>query len=550
MPSRKEKENFDLRVDVIRYYAKHAPKNREELERFAKAINGAPWLTSRLCNRHSSVFDFVAGVYFTKAAEVLGVGNRGGFKTASVSLCNAMEMLSRPGIKIAHASAEKEQAKRAQAWTERFLCSDAVKASGLTEGAEFLKQSAHLKSGSSLEIITASIGGFNAVHPNRLRIDEFDLIKPNVIEEGRMIPKSFNGFDRGITFISSRKKKNGNVDQLLYARKNRAVEKYVWCIAEVIEACPESRHGEKQITTHVEDLTNPEAPPILVRVYENCPECPLITDCKGQFAHAKGITTIGDAIDEFTTIDSSVWLSQIRSRKVSNKSGKMFPKFRANNIRDRTPVEGQPILIIVDFGGGGEGRTAVLYAQIIAGDVQVYAEYVTDSMQPENDAKMAEQVLDNLFPGFPCHDECAGDCAVPQTISKWNEHTVRFKLRPVKKLTREGMFDRLCALVAPNAGPPRFFVHSRCVNLIDEMSKLRSRTQDKGVDTVDAALYLGLKVEGDLKKTPGVCVVQPGGKGVVKSEEPEHERTKRVVEENFTLGAHFDRIMRKIRRRR
>lgn len=551
----KEQEQHDRRIDVIRWYAKNEPKDRKELARFAKAIHGKEWLSHRLCRDHQSPFDFVEAVFFTKAAEVLGVGNRSGFKTMSVALCNVMEMLSRPGIQIGHASAEKGQAIRAQAWTQSFFTSAAMKDSGLTDGAEFLKWTGKLKNESSIEITAATIGGMNALHPNRLRIDEFELVKENIIKEGRMVPQSFNGYERGITFTSSRKHRGGNVDRLLYSRKNSAIAKYVWCLAEVIEECRPERRGERKTTIHVEDLSNPSSPPILASVYDKCGRCPLVADCRGQYAHGGGWIPIDDAIKEFTTLNEDIvtWNAQKRSRRVAAESGKVFVTFRARNIVDHQPIKGVPMFIIVDFGGGGEGKLAVLIGQETAGEARVYAEYVADTIEAHADVAAVESLTDELFPGYSFDEKKSiGDSASPDKIRQWNKYAKRFQLQPVKKLhTRDDMFARLRPLVQPKVGPPLYFVHSRCTTHIDQMASLRSIHQDKKVDTVDAALYLALQVEGKPKAVPGVAVIQPGRHGVVKSEEPSSKEDKlRESLEEFSLGAKFNRLLQRKRRQR
>lgn len=551
----------DKLAEVIRYYSTHQPKDERELKRFAAAVAGCRWLDHAVCRGHSTPWDFIRSVYFREATETLGVGPRGGYKTRSQGLLNAMEAISKPGIQIVHAAANMGQAKRAHEWTTKFLISDAVRRSGVADSGKFLKWEIRLANGSRIEVLPATTGGMSAPHSHRVILDEFELVRPEVIDEARLIPQSYGGYERALTFTSSRKYKGGNVDKLLYDRRYRHVKKHLWCYLETTEGCPEERRGKNEEFHEVEDIHDPTAPPITVKAYSKCSACALLPDCKGMLAKARGWAKIDDLIAQFSSIDRSTWLAQMRSRRVEQRRGRVFPKFTRKPpfVMEMEPVRGIPIRLAVDF-GGGRAATAVLFWQEVEGDINVLAEFVRAGGQPEQDVVAVETILERLFPRYTV-GRSVGDSAVPIIIDAWNGRAHNFRLNPIKKLgTKREMVAALGALVEPAVGSTRYHVHPRCEHHIDEMVAFRVQDRvnetrirqhayvDRNVDTVDAATYLALEV-GELgRSTPNVWVPDLNQRGV-ENAEPPAVREDGLLKEDFLMENYIGDAIDRCRRR-
>ncbi len=551
-------EELDLRVDAIRHYVKNPPKDGTDLHRLATAISGHNWLTQSLCRRHAAPWDLIHNVFFDAASEVLGIGPRSGFKTQTLGLLNALEMLAKPGVEIVHAAASLKQASRAHMFTKQYLQTDAVRASGLVEGAKFNKWEMTTSKGSKIEVLPGTVGGLNSAHAQRLRLDEFELIKADVIDDARMVPGSYNGYERNICFVSARKFRNGNVDRVLQDRKFADVKKLIWCVGEVVERCPPERHGTREMLHEVEDPLEPGAPPLAVRAFDGCAKCPLVPDCRGQFANANGWAKIDDLVEEFAKLDRASWNSQKRSRKVEQVTGVVFRFSRRRHVRDMEILPGIPLSLVVDFGGGARGRTCVLFWQEADGIARILAEYFGTRGDPDDDVPEVERILTRTFPGVKI-GEAIGDSAVPNIIRMWNQRAMKFRLNPVKKLgTKRDMIRTLTSLVDPVAGEPRYLVHSRCTRHIEEMMNFRENDRivsrvrqsaytDEDVDSVDAASYLSLQV-GDVEKSqPRVWVIDTHTHRVENSDPPIKFHDGKDLTYETYVGVKLQRLLRRSR---
>lgn len=562
-PTRDRGPGFDSRVDVIRHYARVGVKTDQELRRLAAAIVGGPWLWNSLCPSHQTPWELIRSVYFGEADETLGIGPRSGYKTQSVGLLNALDIITRPGVQIAHAAATLPQAQRGQQWTTKYLFSAPVVASGILAGAKPLKWRTQLKNGSIIEVLPATPTGLNSLHVQLLRLDEFELVKSDILDEARLIPQSFDGYSRSILYFSSRKFRDGNVDRMLYDRRNAGVKKVVWCVGEVVEECLESRRGaDEEIYENVEDYTDPAAPPLTVKAFTNCGKCVLLPDCRGTFARARGWTKIDDVAAEFKSVDRVTWISQKRCRRVERKGGRVFPRFsRLLNVRQLEPEPG-PIRMVVDF-SGGVAQTAVLFYQTVNGAAWVLAEYTSRGTGPDQDVPNVEAILADRFPGRTV-ESAFGDSASPLMIDEWNRRTNLFTLTPVHKLrTKAEMVRVLGALIEPAGGGTKYFVDPSCETHIEELLGFRKRDKiqdnrpkheefdDKNVDTVDAALYLALDVkpESTYDDLPGARVISTGTDAVVDSEAPPDPNAIPTLTYADYLGEKFQRLLRRSRDR-
>lgn len=551
-------EKLSLRVDVLRHFTAHPIKTDADLRRFAVGIAGHRWLDRAICANHSAPWDLIRAVFFGEKPEILGVGPRGGYKTQTLGLLNAIEGLAKPELEIVHAAATIKQAMRAHEFTKKYLQTDAVRASGLVEKAKFRKWDVELPNKSQIEVLPGTEGGLNSVHAQRLRLDEFELIKQDVIDDARFVPSSFNGYDRNLTFVSARKYRNGNVDRIILDRKFAAVKRIIWCVSEVVEKCPTKRHGEGMEVFEVDDPNDAAAPPVPVKAFTGCRSCPILPDCRGQFAKSEGWIQLDDVIEEYGKVDRAAWNAQKRSRRVENRTGLVFRFTKKNIVQDLEPVAALPLRLAVDFGGGGRGVTAVLFWQEVDGQARVYAEYIAEKRTgPDDDVPIVESILDDLFPGMTTAMSIA-DSASPVMIDSWNKLTKRFYLDPVRKLsTKRDMVATLSSLIEPAGGEPRYVVHPRCTVHIEQIGSFRLKNQivgkirqaaysDNKNDSVDAATYLSLSVGPSATgSAPRVWVVATASGRVETSEPPiKFHDGKDLTYDNY-VGAKLDRLLRK-----
>ena len=514
---------LDIRVDVIRHYSKKPVKTPQDLWRLGSAVAGHPWIRNGVCRAHQRPWDLVEAVYFRRSDEILGVGARGGYKTRSIGFLTALEFISRPGIQYGHAAGSLTQSAKMKQWARKYLKSEAMEKANVMK-VQVLKSTIHCSNGSELEIVPATVVGFNSLHPQVLVLDEFELVKADLVDEARLIPKSFDGYTRMMVEISSRKYRNGNVDKILYDRRYKDVLKIIWCILDVLEACPEERRGAaEKLYENVEDIAEPDAPMMLVKAWEKCGSCGLLGECRGLLSKAEGWAPIDDALSQLT-VDRTTWISQMRGMRVREERGRVFPKFsRARNVTDVKPVMSLPLHLVVDFSGGGTsqgaGATGVLFYQVVDRRVHVLAEYVRAGGGIRDDVEGVEAILRVDFPELRVV-RCIADSSSPLLIREWNQVATRFKLQSCRKMnTKREMIMALQTLVEPARGDPKWIINPRCTVHIEEMFSFRytdrivsgrikqAAYRDVESDTVDPASYVAV----DLGRLGPSRAETPGG---------------------------------------
>lgn len=536
------------RAKVIRHYAAKPPKTESDLARLTLAVEGRPWLITRVCRPHSTPWDLVRDGYFAVTDHILGLGPRGGYKTKSVGLLHTLELLTMPEIQIAHAGGTKKQATVAHKWCKGFLTSPAVLESGLVDPDKLFKDEMSLPNGASMNLLTASRSGVQSQHVQRLTLDEIDdeRVSQDLIDDAISVTSSFGGYRRCTVYTSARRFDGWNVDIMMESPKYRDVLKHVWCWLEATEGCPVERRGEERDIFDVDDILDPEGEPVTITAFKGCKTCRLVPDCRSMAARAGGWDSLRDVIVDFGKMDHETWLRQKRSVRVRERRGKrvflIFSKER--NVREVVPDPTEPIRLVVDFGGGGKSSTAVLFYQEIDGRVAVFAEYVQTKTDPDEDVPATEAVLADLFPGM----EIAvgvGDSAQPIILRQWNKLTEKFILEPVKKLpTKRQMVRRLSSMLQPVGGEPRFVMHPRCEVLIKQLSAFKIKSsaptgsarqniyEDGDDDTVDAATYIAIGVE-DSGAEPNVWVIDVESGGVVGGEPSADDRKEVPFDEVY-----------------
>lgn len=551
------------RAGIVRYFSQKPVRNRKDLRRLSAAIVGGPWIDKPLCPGHASPWQMIEDAFFGAAPEILGIGPRAGYKTQSIGLLNALELIAKPGIRIAHAAESLTQAERAHRWTIHYAFSSAAKLSGILEGAKASRWGLELPNGSGIEVITSSASGLNALHVNSLRLDEFELLatRRDVVDEAFLVPQSFGGYKRGLLFVSSRKFRNGPVDKILYDRRHRSVKKLIWCVADVVERCPESRRGEE--TAYYEDVpdpSDPNAPSGPIKAWKGCGTCVLLEDCRGQFARASGWAKIDDVAREFVSVDRSTWIAQKRSRRIEMSAGRVFPLFsRRTHVEEIDPIPGVPLRVSVDFGGGRAATALLVWQQDDRGIVRILAEYVRAGSGPDEDAPAAEAMIDRIFPDLPV-DPSPADSAQPLMIDRWNVLAKRIRLRAVAKMAvKRDMISALSALIQPSGGKPRYVVHPRCEDHIEELIAFRYRERiasqfhsprtadyaDTKSDTIDAASYIAVEI-GGAAYAPRVWILSTrGGVADVVSEDGKGKPSPNTYEDY--VAAKLNRLLQRHR---
>lgn len=368
---------------ILERLVKKNIKNDEILHFYIRYYLGFYIPRKRFCRDHVGPFKFISDMFFEKVRSAIAFANRTGGKTQDTAILNHLDMMFKPDCEIASAGAIKQQADRCREYFERFHMNNEYIKDYLLKSPT--KTISVYKNGSYSEIITASIAGFNGPHPQKVRLDEVELMDWDVIQQGLSISQTKKGIMSQILYLSTRKFSSGTMQRLLDQAKNdtRKVggyQIYKWCIWEILETCTRECKDDK--------------------VYGDCPIHQL---CEGKAHKCEGYYLVDDLIDKAYTLDADTfaaeWLNKKPSQEILVYGG--FWNRKKNFIKQgddqyelfRHDFAGTSMVFVggIDF-GGSPGHDFVY--KVYAVDVEKFRKAVeeSDSEEPIRD-KMDYHVI-------------------------------------------------------------------------------------------------------------------------------------------------------------
>jgi hypothetical protein len=317
--------------------------------------------------------------------------------------------------------------------------------------------------------IIGTISGVNSPHPNKVRADEVELMKPRVVEEMKMMPHTSNGYRSSLVCISSRKYAHGNMQKLfLEATKDGHANTILWCYKETAQACPEERRGREKKIFETPDLSNPERF-IKFVAWEKCGECPLLSTCRGELAYASGFENIDDLIKEYKRLDASTWVAQKESGAPSLQD-LVYPSFQ-----QREPWCGKypyrpelPTYVAVDFGYQDPFVALVIQEDKRGSEPPHYyvvAEY----------AQIKTQLLDNLENLKMMIKELGGNKPIVYIVDSADATAVEimelqgFPVEPIIKKKVSHTIPLVRSKLLTASGQTYLHIDESCETLISEM---------------------------------------------------------------------------------
>jgi hypothetical protein len=192
------------------------------------------------------------------------------------------------------------------------------------------------------------MSGINGPHPQKLKMDEVELIPWPILQEAFSTVQSKNGVESVMILGSTRKFAAGPMQRLVedsIARKN--LKLYQWCIWEVVEGLPQD---EKEVARIKEVFGN--------YLPENVDQC-------------SGYYTWNDLIETFNTLDRSVWETQWECKR-ADTNGLVYANFddTLNMARDfkldmNSLQQGwTQVYVFEDFGSTKDHPDVCLLAQV------------------------------------------------------------------------------------------------------------------------------------------------------------------------------------------
>lgn len=459
------------------------PITPQDLYLFLYLATGENTPHKAVCRDHQTPWDMMCKAFFNQSGSILGIGNRKGSKTRSVAKLILAELKFVDNVEIASVGAIEKQANKCYRYVDNFLkraCPDDVMKS--------LRSETRLLNGSSYEQLVGTVSGVNSPHPHKLRADEVELMKREVLEELLLVPNSdeLHNIPRNTILTSTRKYSYGVVQSII-DDPHSDFEVVIWCYKEVSEPCRENRRGSGKKKYIIKDYYNTDeagAPADKqIVAWSNCGSCALLPSCRGDLAYSQGYLPIDDLIKDFKSVGIITWIQQMECRKAST-AGKVYPQFDESVHCEMFGYKSSlPMDVCVDFGHQNPTCVGFWQEDEDTGQLWLLDEIYESGLTTDRLAELIKKKLDRwgLTPDDLRYG--VGDSAQAQQIA--DLITFGIHLEPINKGSIQAGLDKVRRYLSSLAHGVRIKIHKgNCPNHIKELKNYHyKRTSIQGVVT-------------------------------------------------------------------
>jgi hypothetical protein len=246
--------------------------------------------------------------------------------------------------------------------------------------------------GSVNEILVASMSGINGPHPQKLKMDEVELIPWTILQEAFSTVQSKNGVESVMILGSTRKFAAGPMQRLVEDSIKRGnIKLFQWCIWETVEALPSDEREVARIKETFGDY-----------LPENVDQC-------------SGYYTWADLIETFRTLDRNVWETQWDCKRADTQ-GLVYSRFddtlniAADFNLDMVSLQNgwSQVYIFEDFGTSKDHPDVILFAHV---DFKKEEVIIFDELYSVD--KGLDDILADFYPKLESHG------LTLQNISGW-----------------------------------------------------------------------------------------------------------------------------------
>lgn len=265
---------------------------------------------------NQSPFDMVADLFYERVKNALAFANRTGGKTRGVSILNFLDALFKRDCEVASAGAVLDQASKCYKYFSKYIelkwvkqfCKIYHRVTGKKFIIKSIQSSTEFGNGSSVEILTGTEKGLRSPHPNKMRIDEVDLMPWSLLQTGLSMAQSSDTVRGQNVFFSTRQNAKGSMQRLLDTAGEKNITVYQWNVWEILERCTRRCKGDPKHG-----------------------DCSVFDFCKGKAHHCAGYYKIDDFVEKVKVLDQDTFDTEWLNLKPS-KAKLVYPKFDAIHI--------------------------------------------------------------------------------------------------------------------------------------------------------------------------------------------------------------------------
>ena len=318
-----------------------------------------------------------------------------------------------------------------------------------------------------VQIITGTIRGVNSPHPQKVFLDEIDLMDWIVLQEAFSMAKSTKEIKGQNILTSTIKTSIGPMSRLMRDGAKLGFTTYEWCIREVVE-----KHDPKK-----------------------CKASGYAEDCRGRCQESDGFYLFDDVVRKKAKLDPEVWETQWLCENPSKK-GLMYPQYTDaaypnGNLREWEHTPRWDMYLLEDYGFGESHPDVVLFAQVNwdIPRVQVFDElymtgYVAEDVVREVLKKLKEHGINvneirTKFYEFYKHME--GWIGDPSGLTE-KEDRIRFGCPMMEKEENSELYriNNGAAFLRRWFRDKKLLIDPKCVNLRGELGVYQKRRLPSG----------------------------------------------------------------------
>jgi hypothetical protein len=430
---------------------------------------------------------------------------RGGGKTFYAAVATVLDLVFKPGIEVKALGGSLEQSQRLHAHLRRFF--ERRPLEHFVDG-RMTDRRVRLINTSGAEVLAQSSTSVRGARPQKLRCDEAELFDRGVWAAAQLSPRSkfINGqlIHASIEALSTCHEPYGLMSELIASAGSGADASpakprrlFRWGVIEILETCEKDRP---------------------------CGPCAIHPECGGTAKRGVGHLRIDDALTMKSRVSANQWASEMLCLR-PRRDDCVLPEFdEAIHVRASTgnnepgaPATGHlttssPLTWLAGMDFGFRAPSAFLWATHDAGTnvLHVIDEHIESRLTI---AQHIEKIANREWPkpkwiGI----DPAGSAAEAQSgtshanVLRKAGHAVKHRASKI-----EFGLGLLRARLAPASGTPTLFIHPRCRQLIESLTKYHyppastssldsaEPVKDGHDHAVDALRYLVLNLDRPLK---------------------------------------------------
>lgn len=227
----------------------HRPTTDAELAEFFWLTLGLRFPSQSVCPGHSNPFAAICDAFFARSPVVVWKASRafGGKTNAMGALAFAEAVTLRASVSLLGGSGE--QATRVHEYLQDFWRLPSAP-TGLLRSDPSGRRTT-LVWGNKVNALMASMAAVSGPHPQRLRIDEVDLVDLKLLDQALGQPMDKDDVEKNVVLSSAHYEADGTLTEVLKRAKEKGWIIHEWCYRECLEPYGWLRTREVETTRQI-----------------------------------------------------------------------------------------------------------------------------------------------------------------------------------------------------------------------------------------------------------------------------------------------------------